>query len=118
MGEALLARPQLSAIACVDTRTDVVLGASMRSDELRERVSDAALSAHLLCSVPRLDDPFEESARGDEALVVSSCWMHAYVRVPQRPHLVVVGLIQESTNAALLLAWVKEVAAAVPAKAG
>jgi hypothetical protein len=120
MDDALRAGPDALAIACADVGAGFVLGASARGDEEREAATNAAVCAAQLCAVPRLDpgrdDDEEKKASG--ALVVSSRWIHAYARVPERPELVVVGVARGDANVALLLDWVKRVAGGLSGEEG
>jgi hypothetical protein len=111
MKEALASRPDAVALACMDTRSGLLLGIQVRGDVPRDDVEVAAFSAAQLCSAPQAngaaDDPDEEC---DETFVASSRWVHAYARVPSRRDLVVVGLAPGNANLALLRAWIREVA--------
>ncbi len=111
MKEALAARPDAVALACMDTRSGLLLGMQVRAEAARDDVEIAALSAAELCSIPRLDGTLEDSAVDcDESFVASSRWVHAYARVPTRRDLVVVGLAPSDANVALLRAWLRQVA--------
>ncbi len=111
MKEALATRSDAVALACMDTRSGLLLGLQVRGDVPRDDVETAAFSAAQLCSVPALggspDEPEEDT---DETFVASSRWVHAYARVPTRRDLVVVGLAPGDANIALLRAWIRQVA--------
>lgn len=113
MKEALASRPDAVALACMDTRSGLLLGIQVRGDVPRDDVEVAAFSAAQLCSAPPAggptDDPDAEE-ECDESFVASSRWVHAYARVPSRRDLVVVGLAAGDANLALLRAWIREVA--------
>lgn len=111
MDDALRSWQGAVAIACADVDAGFVLGASGRGEVEREVATTAAECAAQMCTTPSFysDVPpaFEEK---DEALVVSSKWIHAYARVTHRPELVVVGVARGDANVGLLLDWVKRVA--------
>ncbi len=112
MKEALAARSDAVALACMDTRSGLLLGLHVRGDVPRDDVEVAAFAAAQLCSAPpETVTPAEEPDETcDESCVVSSHWVHAYARVPSRRDLVVVGLAPGNANLALLRAWIREVA--------
>lgn len=111
MKDALASRPDAVALACMDTRSGLLLGIQVRGDVPRDDVEIAALSAAQLCSAPQAGGPADEpDEECDEAFVASSRWVHAYARVPSRRDLVVVGLAAGDANLALLRAWIREVA--------
>lgn len=114
MREQLASQSDAVALACMDTRSGLVLGLHVRGDVPRDDVEIAAISAAELCSAPPnggLDtDPDEAS---EECFVASSRWVHAYARVPSRHELVVVGLAPGNANVALLRAWIRRVAETV-----
>lgn len=111
MKEALASRPDAIALACMDTRSGLLLGIQVRGDFPRDDVEVAAFSAAQLCSAPKTDSPFDEGEeRCDDAFVASYHWVHAYARVPSRTDLVVVGLAPGDANVALLRAWIRQVA--------
>jgi hypothetical protein len=103
MRHELAAEPKAAALACMDTRSGMLLGLEARPDVSRDAVEIAASVAEQLCQGP------EEEA-GDESFVVSSGWVHAYRRVPRRRDLVVVGVARGDANVALLRAWLRQVA--------
>lgn len=111
MMTALASRPDAVALACMDTRSGLVLGMHVRGDVPRDEVESAAFCAAELCSTPdtrgELDDADVPS---DEAFVVSSRWVHAFARVPRKRDLVVVGLAPGDANVGLLRAWIRQVA--------
>lgn len=113
MKDALDARPDVAALACMDGRAGLVLGMYVRGDIARDAVEVAALSAPQFCSVPQLDDPAGVDEDCPEAFIASEAWVHAFARVPGRPDLVVMGLAQRGTNVALLRVWLGEVAGRV-----
>ncbi|MBS2014572.1 MAG: hypothetical protein JST00_16920 [Deltaproteobacteria bacterium] len=114
MREALGARPEAVALACMDTRSGLLLGIQVRGDVPRDDVEIAAYSAAELCTAPSIDDVDTSSGEEcDETFVASSRWVHAYARVPTRRDLVVVGLAPGDANVALLRAWIRQVAAQV-----
>lgn len=114
MRDALATRPDAVALACMDTRSGLVLGMEVRAEVARDDVELATLSAAEMCSVPHLDGGIGDGmVDTDESFVASSQWVHAYVRVPSRRDLVVVGLAAGDANVALLRAWLREVAAQV-----
>lgn len=111
MREALCSRPDAVALACMDTRSGLVLGMQVRGAVDRDEVEVAAYSAAQLCSAPPAsEDPEADEEACDEAFVASARWVHAFARVPNRRDLVVVGLAPGDTNVALLRAWIREVA--------
>jgi hypothetical protein len=103
MKSELAAEPKAAALACMDTRSGILLGLEARPDVARDAVEIAASVAQQLCCGP------EEDA-GDESFVVSSDWVHAYRRVPRKRDLVVVGVARGDANVALLRAWLRQVA--------
>lgn len=106
MKDALAARSDAVALACMDTRSGLLLGIQVKGDVLRDDVEIAAFSSAELCSAPGVssDEPC------DESFVASARWIHAYARVPSRRELVVVGLAPGDANVALLRAWIRRVA--------
>lgn len=111
MRDALATRPDAVALACMDTRSGLVLGMEVRAEVARDDVELATLSAAEMCSAPRLDGGIADgTVDADESFVASSQWVHAYVRVPSRRDLVVVGLAAGDANVTLLRAWLREVA--------
>ncbi len=118
MKEALESRPDAVALACMDTRSGLMLGMHVRGDVARDDVEIAAFSAAQLCSAPMSDGPMDDAEEAcDESFVASSCWVHAYARVPSRRDLIVVGLAPGDTNVALLKAWIRRVAEQVGPRA-
>jgi hypothetical protein len=123
MKEALASQPEAVALACMDTRSGLLLGVQMRADVPRDDVETAAFAAVQLCSAPRdgsdahCSDGEPEEEDADESLLASSHWVHAYARVPTRRDLVVVGLARGDANIALLHAWIRQVAAQVGPRA-
>ncbi|MDB4943203.1 MAG: hypothetical protein JWP97_2737 [Labilithrix sp.] len=114
MKEALGARPDAVAIACMDTRSGLLLGLQVRGDIPRDDVEVAAFSAGQLCSAPLGDERIDGAERQlDESFVASEQWVHAFARVPSRRDLVVVGIAPGDANIALLRTWIREVAAHV-----
>lgn len=114
MQEALGSRPEAVALACMDTRSGLLLGLQVKGGVARDDVEVAAYSAAELCTAPgssELEEPAGEDC--DETFVASSRWVHAYARVPTRRDLVVVGLAPGDANVALLRAWIRQVAAQV-----
>ena len=99
----LAARPDAAALACMDTRSGLLLGLETRDEAVREAVEIAASSASEMCSAPD-DDAC------DESFVVSPEWVHAFRRVPRRRDLVLVGVARGDGNVALLRAWIRQVA--------
>lgn len=112
MKEALAARSDAVALACMDTRAGLLVGIEVRGDALRDDVELAAFAAADLCAVPSqgIEGDRDEC---DEAFVSSSRWVHAYARVPGRRELVFVGLAPGDTNIALLRDWIRHVAESV-----
>lgn len=108
MKEELAARPEAVALACMDTRSGLLLGLEVRDLAARDDVEIAALSAAQLCSVPAPEA--EENEACDESFVASARWVHAYARVPERRDLVMVGLAPGHANIALLRAWIRQIA--------
>ena len=108
MKEELAARPDAVALACMDTRSGLLLGLEVRDDTARDDVEVAALSAAQICSVPAPEA--DETEDCDESFVASARWVHAYARVPERRDLVVVGLAPGHANVALLRAWIRRIA--------
>lgn len=111
MKEALASRADALGVACMDTRSGLVLGVTVRGDVARDDVELAACSAAQLCSVPCEDEASDDAEEAcDEAFISSSRWVHVYARVPAQRDLVIVGLAPGNTNVALLRAWIREVA--------
>jgi hypothetical protein len=111
MLKALAARPDAVALACMDTRSGLVLGMQVRGEVPRDDVESAAYSAAELCSTPSTSGELDDlDLPSDEAFVVSSRWVHAFARVPARRDLVVVGLAPGDANVGLLRAWIRQVA--------
>ena len=108
MREALGARPEVAALACMDGRAGMLLGMYVQGDVPRELVELAAFAAPELCTVPRHDEDVAEAC--DDAFVASESWVHAFARVPERPDLVMVGVAARGANIALLRAWLGDVA--------
>lgn len=109
---ALAAREDVSALACMDGRAGLVLGLYVKGDVERDEVELAVLSAPELCSGPRMSGS-DEGVAATESFVASAAWVHAFVRVPARPDLVVVGVAPGGANVTLLRAWLREVAGRV-----
>ena len=99
--------PPGAALACIDVRSGFVLDVVGRSEATREVASAAAMTASQLCVLPRLEGEDGESVDADEAIFVSSSWVHAFARVPGRPELLLVGVADASASVAVVLAWVK-----------
>lgn len=110
MREALDARPDVEALACMDGSAGLLLGMYVRGDVPRELVELAALSASDLCRSPELDEASTADPGCPEAFVASDAWVHAFARVPNRPELLVMGLAPRGANVALLRSWLGEVA--------
>lgn len=110
MRDALEGRPEAVALACMDTRSGLLLGIQVRGDVARDDVEVAAFSAAELCSSPPTGDVEDASDECEETFVAASRWVHAYARVPSRRDLVVVGLAPGNANLALLRAWIRRVA--------
>lgn len=108
MREELAARPDAVALACMDTRSGLLLGLEVRDMAARDDVEMAALSAAQICSVPAPDADLQEEC--DESFVASARWVHAYARVPERKDLVMVGLAPGHANITLLRAWIRQIA--------
>jgi hypothetical protein len=111
MRDALDARPDVEALACMDGSAGLLLGMYVRGDVPHELVELAALSAPDLCRSPELDDAASAGPGSPDAFVASDSWVHAFARVPNRPELVVMGLAPRGANVALLRSWLGEVAA-------
>lgn len=108
---ALAGRAEAVALACMDTRSGLLLAMQVRGDVAPDDVEAAAFSAAQLCAAPDeslLAGDVEEEC--DESFVVSARWVHAFARVPSRRDIVVVGLAPGDANVALLRAWIREVA--------
>lgn len=108
MKEELAARPEAVALACMDTRSGLLLGLEVRDDAMRDDVETAAIAAAQLCSVPAFES--DENLEGEESYVASARWVHAYARVPDKQELVVVGVAPGHANVALLRTWIRHVA--------
>jgi hypothetical protein len=104
--DTLRQRTEVSAIACIDAESGMVISAATREVELEEAVAVAASCANDFCSQP-------DGAWNDETFVVGGRWMHVLVRAPERPSLVVVGVAPAAGNLALLASCTREVARAV-----
>jgi len=111
--EALASHADALALACMDTRSGLLLGIQTRSGVDRDDVELAASSAAHLCVAPAGTDLYEEDEPSAESFVTSSRWVHAYARVPGNEDLVVVGVAPGDVNVALLRAWIRSVAARV-----
>ncbi|NUP06589.1 MAG: hypothetical protein HOW73_11080 [Polyangiaceae bacterium] len=99
------------ALACMDTRSGLLLEIQTRGDVAREDVELAAFSAAQLCTAPLEGLPCEEAEEPcEESFVASAHWIHAFARVPNRTDLVVVGLAPGDANIALLRMWIRRVA--------
>lgn len=108
MRAELATRSDAVALACMDTRSGLLLGLEVRGNVARDDVEMAAFSAAQICSAPTADD--DEAEDFDESLVASAQWVHAYARVPARRELVVVGLAPGNANVALLRDWIRKIA--------
>jgi hypothetical protein len=108
MGEALRRHGDAAAAACVDARTGMVLGLSVREGTPRDVVRAAATSAVRICVAPCLDG-LREATACDEAFLVCDAWSMAFARAPGA-HAIVVGVAPGGATIGLLLAWVKGVA--------
>ena len=117
MKDALAARPEAVALACMDTRSGLLLGLQVRGEVPRDDVEVAAFSAVQLCTVPRPGGLDEGDEVCDESFVASAQWVHAFARVPSRRDLVVVGLAPGNANVALFRAWIRQVAERVGPRA-
>ncbi len=106
--EELAQRPDVVALACMDTRSGLVLGMEVRDEGERDNVEFATVSATQLCAAPPSDDDVEEPV--DESFVVSQRWVHAYARVPSDRDLVLLGMAPGNANVALFRDWLKHVA--------
>lgn len=116
MDDALKSWHGAVAIACADVDAGFVLGASARGEVEREVATSAAECAAQICATPSFVSEVPPAMEGnDQALVVSSKWIHAYARVSDRPELVVVGVARGDANVGLLLDWVKRVAGGLEA---
>lgn len=111
MKEALAARPEVAALACMDGEAGLVLGMCIQGDANADEVELAALSAPELAKTPRDDGEPDDPA--PEALVISDTWVHAFARVPARPELIIMGLARSNENIATLRVWLGEVAGQV-----
>lgn len=109
MREALVERPDVAALACMDGRAGLVLGMCVQGGVSYDLVEMAALAGPVLCSAPTGG----AAADCPDAFVESDAWVHAFARVPERPDIVVMGLAQRGTNVTLLRAWLGEVAGQV-----
>ncbi len=105
--DALADRTDVSALACMDGHAGLVLGLYVRGGVPRDDVELAVLSAPELCGAPVGD------GEATESFVASTAWVHAFVRVPAQPNLVVVGVAPGGSNVTLLRAWLREVAGRV-----
>lgn len=114
MKDALSARPEVAALACMDGRAGMLLGMYVQGDVPRDLVELAALSAPDLCSIPKTRGSASDAPEDcPESFVASESWVHAFARVPERPDLVMVGVAARGANIALLRAWLGEVAGRV-----
>ncbi len=110
MQTALVAKHDVSAVACMDQRFGLLLGVYARTDVATEAVEIAASASASLCSRPDLLGDGEEPEAADEALCVSGGWVHAFARIPRRPELVLLGVARSGVNIPLLRTWLTEVA--------
>ena len=108
MKAELAARPDAVALACMDTRSGLLLGFEVRDESARDDAELAALSAAQICAVPAPEADTQEDC--DDSFVASARWVHAYARVPKSKELVVVGLAPGHANVALLRAWIRQIA--------
>jgi len=113
LGDALASRDDVSALACMDGRAGIVLGMCVREDVRRDEAELVVLSAPELCTAPGAGASDWEDQPASESFVASADWIHAFVRVPTRPDLLVVGLAKSDANLTLLRAWLREVAGRV-----
>lgn len=111
--QALASRSDVSALACMDGDAGLVLGLFAKEDVARDAVELAVRAAPQLCAAPDWTADGDVERASQESVVVSDNWVHAFVRVPKRPSLVVVGLAKTDTSVALLRAWLREVAGRV-----
>lgn len=111
MKQALDDRADAVALACMDTKSGLVLGLQVRGEVARDEVELAAFAAAEVCSVPSFDGGADGWVdESDEAFVASAQYVHAFARVPTQRDLVVVGLAKGDANVALLRAWLRAVA--------
>ncbi len=108
MREELAQKPEVVALACMDTRSGLVIGMEVREEAERDSVEFAAMSATQLCSVPGTDSDVDEAV--DECFLVSKRWVHAYARVPKNRDLVVLSMAPGDANVALFRTWLRHVA--------
>lgn len=116
--DAAKSRKDVTALACMDGRAGLVLGMYVKGDAPKDEVELAVMSAPLLCSAPHLGAIEAEEMQADESFVASTSWVHAFVRVPEHPELLVVGLAPGGTNVTLLRSWLRDVAGRVSHLAG
>lgn len=98
---AVATRDDVSALACMDGDAGIVLGLFARGEVERDAVENA------IHSLPATE----------ESIVAEGGWVHAFVRVPGRPSLIVVGLARGGARVDPLRAWLREVAGRVGAAA-
>lgn len=106
MKDALIERPELAGIACIDLQSGMVVSAALKDDTVEEGIEAAAACASELCSTPH--------APADETFLVGEQWMHVLVRAPSRPELVVVGVAPAAANLGLLMSCTRVVARRLP----
>jgi len=111
MRDALAARPEVDAIACMDGEAGLVLGMCIQGEASADEVELAAMSAPELARTPRDDGEPDDEA--PEAFVISDTWVHAFARVPARPELILMGLARSSENLSTLRQWLGEIAGRV-----
>jgi len=108
MREELAARPDAVALACMDTRSGLLLGLEVKGDARRDDVEMAAFSAAQVLAAPGSEEDAPDLS--DESFIASARWVHAYARVPKKKDLVVVALAPGDANVALLRAWIRQIA--------
>ena len=121
LADALVGKPDVAAMACVDALGGLVLGTALRDDDMDEAIEIAAAGAADLCSTPTLasnssSEAFRLTEPADEALVMGEEWAHVLVRAPADQQLVIVGIAKATANIALLLAHTRSVAGMVPGR--
>lgn len=94
MRSELAARSDAVALACMDTRSGLLLGLEVRPDIGQDLELEALVAVQSL----------------DEDLVASARWVHAYARVPAKRDLILVGLAPGDANVALFQEWIRKIA--------
>lgn len=106
----LAARPEATALACVDGASGLVLASAARDEDALDAVDAGGALATVVGVPPRLDEAEGAAVHGSErALVVSRRWVQVHERVPGHAALFVVGVAAADGNIGLLASCVRDV---------